>query len=128
METTLTAFLNIFQIGGASPGGSVLIHGGGSGEHTSHPYSCCVAAHMLALNFFNDATSRVQSLACLLLRNCYDHRLMSTRTSSIETDDVCMMVFYRCWHAGDCPLQSQENNHLCHCWQVRAPLPETCFN
>ena len=32
METTLTAFLNVFQIGGASPGGSVLIHGGGSGE------------------------------------------------------------------------------------------------
>ena len=32
METTLTAFLNVFQIGGASPGVSVLIHGGGSGE------------------------------------------------------------------------------------------------
>lgn len=32
METTLTAFLNIFQIGGARSGDSVLIHGGGSGS------------------------------------------------------------------------------------------------
>lgn len=31
MEVTLTAYLNIFQIGGAIKGKSVLIHGGGSG-------------------------------------------------------------------------------------------------
>lgn len=31
MEVTLTAYLNIFQIGGAEKGKSVLIHGGGSG-------------------------------------------------------------------------------------------------
>lgn len=31
MEATLTAYLNIFQIGGAEKGKSVLIHGGGSG-------------------------------------------------------------------------------------------------
>ncbi|BDA46107.1 Synaptic vesicle membrane protein VAT-1 homolog [Coccomyxa sp. Obi] len=31
MEVTLTAYLNIFQIGGATKGKSVLIHGGGSG-------------------------------------------------------------------------------------------------
>ena len=34
METTLTAYLNIFQIGGAARGKSVLIHGGGSGIGT----------------------------------------------------------------------------------------------
>lgn len=34
MEPTLTAFLNIFQIGGAAKGKSVLIHGGGSGVGT----------------------------------------------------------------------------------------------
>ncbi|CAL5227926.1 g10973 [Coccomyxa viridis] len=34
METTLTAFLNIFQIGGAVKGKSVLVHGGGSGIGT----------------------------------------------------------------------------------------------
>ncbi|EIE24205.1 NAD(P)-binding protein [Coccomyxa subellipsoidea C-169] len=31
MEATLTAYLNIFQLGGAEKGKSVLIHGGGSG-------------------------------------------------------------------------------------------------
>jgi NADPH:quinone reductase-like Zn-dependent oxidoreductase len=31
MEVTLTAYLNIFWIGGAVKGSSVLIHGGGSG-------------------------------------------------------------------------------------------------
>ena len=31
MEVTLTAYLNIIQIGGAEKGKSVLIHGGGSG-------------------------------------------------------------------------------------------------
>lgn len=31
MEATLTAYLNIFYIGGAAKGMSVLIHGGGSG-------------------------------------------------------------------------------------------------
>lgn len=34
MEATLTAYLNIFQIGGAAKGKSVLIHGGGSGVGT----------------------------------------------------------------------------------------------
>ena len=31
MEATLTAYLNIFQLGGAEKGKSVLVHGGGSG-------------------------------------------------------------------------------------------------
>jgi NADPH:quinone reductase-like Zn-dependent oxidoreductase len=31
MEATITAYLNIFHIGGAKKGDSVLIHGGGSG-------------------------------------------------------------------------------------------------
>lgn len=31
MEATITAYLNIFTIGGAKKGSSVLIHGGGSG-------------------------------------------------------------------------------------------------
>lgn len=35
METFLTAYLNIFQIGGVDDGGSVLVHGGGSGVGTS---------------------------------------------------------------------------------------------
>ena len=34
MEATLTAYLNIFQIGGAAKGKSVLVHGGGSGIGT----------------------------------------------------------------------------------------------
>ena len=34
METTLTAYLTIFQIGGAAKGKSVLVHGGGSGIGT----------------------------------------------------------------------------------------------
>lgn len=34
MEATLTAYLNLFQIGGAAKGKSVLIHGGGSGVGT----------------------------------------------------------------------------------------------
>jgi len=34
MEAALTAYLNIFQIGGAAKGKSVLIHGGGSGVGT----------------------------------------------------------------------------------------------
>lgn len=34
METTLTAYLNIFQLGGAAKGKSVLVHGGGSGIGT----------------------------------------------------------------------------------------------
>lgn len=40
METTLTAFLNVFQIGGAKPGDSVLIHGGGSGVGTQAAALC----------------------------------------------------------------------------------------
>lgn len=35
METHLTAYLNIFEIGGASTGMTVLVHGGGSGVGTS---------------------------------------------------------------------------------------------
>lgn len=31
MEATITAFLNIFHVGGAKKGSSVLVHGGGSG-------------------------------------------------------------------------------------------------
>ncbi len=34
MEATLTAYLNIFELGGARPGQLVLIHGGGSGVGT----------------------------------------------------------------------------------------------
>ena len=34
MEATLTAYLNIFEIGGAKSGQMVLIHGGGSGVGT----------------------------------------------------------------------------------------------
>ena len=34
MEATLTAYLNVFQIGKAAKGKSVLIHGGGSGVGT----------------------------------------------------------------------------------------------
>lgn len=34
METTLTAYLNIFNVGGAKSGQMVLIHGGGSGVGT----------------------------------------------------------------------------------------------
>ena len=34
MEATLTAYLNIFEIGGARSGQMVLIHGGGSGVGT----------------------------------------------------------------------------------------------
>lgn len=34
METTLTVFLNVFQLGGAAKGKSVLVHGGGSGIGT----------------------------------------------------------------------------------------------
>jgi tumor protein p53-inducible protein 3 len=34
-EVFLTAFLNIFMLGGARPGGGVLVHGGGSGVGTA---------------------------------------------------------------------------------------------
>ncbi|MGY8738681.1 MAG: zinc-binding dehydrogenase, partial [bacterium] len=34
-ETLLTVFLNVFQLGGLSEGGSVLVHGGGSGIGTT---------------------------------------------------------------------------------------------
>jgi len=34
-ETFLTAFLNIFMLGGATPGRTILVHGGGSGVGTS---------------------------------------------------------------------------------------------
>lgn len=34
-ETFLTAFLNLFQLGGLASGGSALVHGGGSGVGTS---------------------------------------------------------------------------------------------
>ncbi len=34
MEATLTAYLNIFEVGRAQPGQLVLIHGGGSGVGT----------------------------------------------------------------------------------------------
>ena len=31
MEATITAYLNIFHVGGAKTGSNVLVHGGGSG-------------------------------------------------------------------------------------------------
>jgi putative PIG3 family NAD(P)H quinone oxidoreductase len=34
-EVYLTVFLNVFQLGGAKPGGAVLVHGGGSGVGTA---------------------------------------------------------------------------------------------
>ena len=34
-ETLLTVFSNVFQLGGLKPGGSVLVHGGGSGIGTT---------------------------------------------------------------------------------------------
>eukprot|EP00884_Botryococcus_braunii_P000137 jgi/Botrbrau1/10123/Bobra.20_2s0028.2 len=40
METTLTAFLNIFQIGGAKARSTVLIHGGASGVGTQAAALC----------------------------------------------------------------------------------------
>ncbi len=43
METTLTAYLNVFQIGGAETGDSVLIHGGGSGVGTQAAALCKAA-------------------------------------------------------------------------------------
>ncbi|MGH9456771.1 MAG: NAD(P)H-quinone oxidoreductase [Thermoanaerobaculia bacterium] len=39
-ETFLTAFLNLFLIGGARPGSTVLVHGGGSGVGTSAIQLC----------------------------------------------------------------------------------------
>jgi tumor protein p53-inducible protein 3 len=44
-EVFLTAFLNIFLIGAPSPGGAVLVHGGGSGVGTAAILLCKEAGH-----------------------------------------------------------------------------------
>ena len=44
-EVFLTAFLNIFMIGAPSPGGAVLVHGGGSGVGTAAILLCKEAGH-----------------------------------------------------------------------------------
>ncbi|MGH7803982.1 MAG: alcohol dehydrogenase catalytic domain-containing protein, partial [Candidatus Binatia bacterium] len=46
-EVFLTAFLNVFQLGGVARGGSVLVHGGGSGVGTA------------AITLANDAGVRI---------------------------------------------------------------------
>lgn len=39
-ETYITAYLNLFMIGGLQPGGSALIHGGGGGVNTAALHIC----------------------------------------------------------------------------------------
>ncbi len=54
MEATLTAYLNIFQLGGAEKGKSVLIHGGGSGVgRYLAPPSCAIYAQRNDCSRFN---------------------------------------------------------------------------
>jgi putative PIG3 family NAD(P)H quinone oxidoreductase len=59
-EVFLTAFLNIFQLGGLPPGGSVLVHGGGSGVGTA-AISLCREAGM---RVFVTAGSDEKCLRC----------------------------------------------------------------
>ena len=47
METTLTAYLNIFEVAGVQSGQLVLIHGGGSGVGTQVRASGCRVCALL---------------------------------------------------------------------------------
>ena len=47
METTLTAYLNIFEVAGVQSGQLVLIHGGGSGVGTQARAGGCRVCALL---------------------------------------------------------------------------------